>query len=174
MMGSLHLGLQLALEGRAFNAMQFGDVLSFEGVRFDSRVAIRSANLSGEATLELRLPLTVADLSTFSSARESLLFPHVSHVRAALLGNDQAEVSARDAKAVDAHVARLRSTKWRMRHFFEGDELREVRGFYPKVAVVVPNTFALMQAAASATVAGASSFSLDVLLENMKAGGYKR
>ncbi|KAL8275846.1 hypothetical protein Esti_000409 [Eimeria stiedai] len=173
-----------------FKAMEYN-----LGVQFDTRVAIRSANGSGEATLELRLPLTVADLSTFSSARESLLFPHVSHVRAALLGNDQAEVSARDAEAADAHVGRLRSTKWRMRHFFESDdadkafqdrhksttadvagelhtfaELREVRGFYPKVALVAPNTFALMQAAASSTVAGASSFSLDVLLENMKAG----
>ncbi|KAL8456053.1 hypothetical protein Emag_000128 [Eimeria magna] len=173
-----------------FKAMEYN-----LGVQFDNRVAVRSANGSGEATLELRLPLTVADLSTFSSSRECLLFPHVSYVRAALLGNDQAEASARDAEAAEAHVARLRSTKWRMRHFLESDgtdkafqerhksttadaagelhtfaELREVRGFYPKVATVVPNTFALMQAAASSTVAGASSFSLDVLLENMKAG----
>ncbi|KAL8453089.1 hypothetical protein Emed_000959 [Eimeria media] len=173
-----------------FKAMEYN-----LGVQFDNRVAVRSANGSGEAILELRLPLTVADLSTFSSSREALLFPHVSNVRAALLGNDQAEVSARDAETADAHVARLRSTKWRMRHFFESDgadkalqerpkattadaagelhtfaELREVRGFYPKVAVVAPNTFALMQAAASSTVAGASSISLDVLLENMKAG----
>ncbi|KAL8428234.1 hypothetical protein Efla_005336 [Eimeria flavescens] len=173
-----------------FKAMEYN-----LGVQFDSRVAIRSAAGSSEATLELRLPLTVADLSTFSGSREALLFPHVSHVRAALLGSDQSELSSGDAEAADAHVARLRSTKWRMRHFFGNEdpakaneerqkfraastagelqtfaELKEVRGFYPKVAVVTPNTLALMQAAASSSVAGASSVSLDVLLGNMKAG----
>lgn len=49
-------------------------------------------------------------------------------------------------------------------------ELRAVRGFYPKVQLVAPETFALMQAAEASTEAGASSFSLDVLLKNMKAG----
>lgn len=49
-------------------------------------------------------------------------------------------------------------------------ELRAVRGFYPKVHLVAPDTFALMQAAASSTISGASSISLDILLENMKAG----
>lgn len=49
-------------------------------------------------------------------------------------------------------------------------ELREVRGFYPRLHLVAPETLALMQAASAATVAGASSPSLDVLLDNMKAG----
>ncbi|CDI86473.1 Apicomplexan-conserved protein Pf 23619083 and Py 23490592 low complexity 1667 aa, related [Eimeria praecox] len=87
----------------------------------------------------------------------------------------------------------LRSTKRRMRHFENADaytdqddtiklrapataeklqkfaELREVRGFYPRVHLVAPETIALMQAATASTVAGASSTSLDVLLDNMKA-----
>ncbi|CDJ47230.1 hypothetical protein, conserved [Eimeria brunetti] len=91
----------------------------------------------------------------------------------------------------------LRSTKRHMRHFENADastdkdetaklrvpgtaeklqmfaELREVRGFYPRIHLVAPETVALMQAATAATVAGASSTSLDVLLDNMKAGtGY--
>ena len=49
-------------------------------------------------------------------------------------------------------------------------ELRAVRGFYPRVQLVAPDTLALMQAAAASTVAGASNISLDMVLDNMKAG----
>lgn len=93
----------------------------FSGVQFDSRVVARTTDEAGEASLELRLPLTVADLSTFSSLQDSLLFPHVSHVRAALLGSCQAEESAGVGNAARVRSPHLRSAKWRMRHFFEID-----------------------------------------------------
>lgn len=49
-------------------------------------------------------------------------------------------------------------------------ELRAVRGFYPRVHLVAPDTLALMQAAVASTAVGSSSTPLDVLLDNMKAG----
>ncbi|CDJ62433.1 hypothetical protein, conserved [Eimeria necatrix] len=173
-----------------FKAMEYN--LS---VQYDDSVAVRSNDSSGEASLELRLPLTVADLSTFSTGRDSLLFAHVSQIRAALLGSYSAETRPHDDEGDSG--TQLRSTKQLMRHFEnagrdkergEGSklgtpctveelktfaELRAVRGFYPRVHLVAPDTLALMQAAVASTAVGSSSTPLDVLLDNMKAGtGY--
>lgn len=78
-------------------------------------MAVRSNDSSGEASLELRLPLTVADLSTFSTGRDSLLFAHVSQIRAALLGSYSAETRPHDDEGDSG--TQLRSTKQLMRHF---------------------------------------------------------
>ncbi|OEH77676.1 hypothetical protein cyc_08027 [Cyclospora cayetanensis] len=171
-----------------FKAMEYNF-----GVQFDSRVAVRSTKASNEVLLSLRLPLSVVDLSTFSAC-DSLLFPHISYVRAALLGSGHAETA--EEKDIADWRTQLRSTKRRMRHFLEADEaekakdedsklpktpgtlkelqsfaeLRAVRGFYPRLHLVAPDTFALMQAAAASAEAGASRVSLSVLLDNMKAG----
>lgn len=89
--------------------------LPASGVQFDNNVAARSTTPSGEAFLELRLPLTVADLSTFTSRRDSLLFPHISQVRAALAGGCHADAD-NDIEGEDWET-QLRSAKRRMRHF---------------------------------------------------------
>lgn len=89
--------------------------LNASGVQFDSNVTARSTSPSGEASLELRLPLTVADLSTFSSRRDSLLFPHISQVRGALVGGCQTDAD-NDNDGED-WGPQLRSTKRRIRHF---------------------------------------------------------
>lgn len=173
-----------------FKAMEYN-----LGVKFGAQVVVRSTDRLGEEVFELRLPLTVTDLSTFSSIRDSLLFPHVSHVSAALFGNVQSDTASQEGDASDWQLPQSRSTNWLTENFFENNDgnkdndkskalqagntleelqtfsdLRAVRGFYPRVQLVAPETFALMQAAAASCVVGASSISLDVLLGNINAG----
>lgn len=148
--------------------------------------------------MALHLPLTTADLSTFTAPREIVLFPHVAFVRGAVLGakpesvprtasgrtgssgtGDSVEQDAASTSSIERFLAGMTDSASAQEaaaakeHSVTGvAALRAIRGFYPRVKVTLPTSLTVIETA----VEQAKRFpcradvSVDARASQMKAG----